>query len=163
MRATPLNHIGISVGDIDAAIDFYTQVFGFRLFTGPILLDAATNRSGQLNNLFGPEFKQLKIAHLSTGNGPGLEIFQPIDPPFEPAADPVPYRRAGTTHICVTDPDIEALCAAIEAKGGKQLSKIWNDREPHEQFKMVYCQDPWGTLVEIHTHDYLWVQGWRQP
>lgn len=52
-------------------------------------------------------------------------------------------------------------CEAIKAHGGKQLSEIWNDREPHSEFKMVYCQDPWGTLVEIHTHDYIWVQGWR--
>lgn len=161
MRATPMNHIGIAVGDIEAAIQFYHDVFGFRLFTGPLLLDAENNPSGQLANLFGPEFRQLKIAHLSTGSGPGLEIFEPIDPPFQPPVEAVPYRRAGTTHFCVTDPEIEALCEAIKANGGRQLSEIWNDREPHSQFKMVYCQDPWGTLVEIHTHDYLWVQGWR--
>lgn len=163
MRPAPMNHIGITVSDIDAAIGFYTKVLGYRLFTGPLLLSAKENPTGQLVNLFGPDFKSLKIAHLSTGSGPGLEIFQPIDPPYQPPTDAVPYRRAGTTHICVTDPDIEGICELIKAEGGQQLSEIWSDRLPHKEFKMVYCLDPWGTLLEVHTHDYLWVQGWRSP
>jgi hypothetical protein len=72
----------------------------------------------------------------------------------------VEFWRSGTFHFCVTDPDIEGLAARIAATGGRRLSKVWDDRSPHG-LRMVYRQDPWGTLIEIHTHRYEIVQGWR--
>jgi catechol 2,3-dioxygenase-like lactoylglutathione lyase family enzyme len=157
----PLHHIGICVPDITAAVAWYAEVLGYRVFTGPLVLDVEKDRRGQLRNLFGPKFRKLKIAHLSTGGGCGLELFEPIDPPFEKPASDVEYWRGGPFHFCVTDPDIEGLVARITASGGRQLSEIWDDRPPTGTMKMVYCQDPFGTLIEIHTHSYEIVQGWR--
>ena len=156
----PLHHIGIAVPDIAAAIDWYSDVLGYRVFAGPVLLDLAADSRGQLKDVLGPRFRKLKIAHLSTGSGIGIELFEPIDPPFEGPTENVEFWRGGPFHICVTDPDIETLIARVVAKGGRQLSQIWDDRPPHNM-RMVYCQDPFGTLIEIHTHSYEIVQGWR--
>ncbi|MCP4379819.1 MAG: glyoxalase [Hyphomicrobiales bacterium] len=157
----PLHHIGVTVSDMKKAISFYEEVFGYRLFTGPVELTREGDMRGQLENVLGPGFRKLKIAHLSTGTGVGLELFEPIDPPFERQEDDVAYWKSGTTHFCVTDPDIEGMIARIEANGGKQLSEIWDDRPPLGKYFMVYCQDPFGTLIEVHTHSYEIVQGWR--
>lgn len=159
----PLHHIGIGVADIDAAITWYADVLGYRVFTGPVELSLENDHSGQLRNLFGSKFRKLKIAHLSTGGGCGLELFQAIDPPHERREVDVEYWKNNIFHFCVTDPDIEGLVQRIVANGGKQLSEIWDDRPPGNTYRMVYCQDPWGTLIEIHTHSYEIVQGWRSP
>jgi catechol 2,3-dioxygenase-like lactoylglutathione lyase family enzyme len=156
----PLHHVAIVVGDIQAAINWYRDVMGYRVFTGPIELSLEMDTRGQLRDVLGPKFRRLRIAHLSTSSGWGLELFEPIDPPFERPAEDVELWRGGPFHICVTDPDIEGLIERIVATGGRQLSKIWDDRPPHN-FRMVYCQDPWGTLIEVHTHPYEIVQGWR--
>jgi catechol 2,3-dioxygenase-like lactoylglutathione lyase family enzyme len=157
----PLHHIGIGVSDIDAAIKWYEEVLGFRLFAGPFDLTRSGDKTGQLADLFGPPFQKLKIAHLSTGSGVGLELFEAVDPAHVRRTDGVEYWKSGTFHFCVMDPDIEGLAAKIAATGGKQLSKIWEDRPSQGKYRMVYCEDPFGTLIEIHTHSYELVQGWR--
>lgn len=157
----PLHHIGIGVYDIDAAITWYEEVLGYRCFTGPVEVSAGTDETGQMVNLFGAGFQRLKIAHLSTGGGAGIELFESINPPHRLRDDRVEYDRSGTFHFCVTDPDIEGLVHKIVSTGGQQISKIWGDRPSHPEFRMVYCRDPFGTLIEIHTHSYEIVQGWR--
>jgi catechol 2,3-dioxygenase-like lactoylglutathione lyase family enzyme len=158
----PLHHIGIGVSDIDAAIRWYEEVLGFRVFTGPVELTLETDATGQLADVLGPKFRKLKIAHLSTSGSVGLELFQSVDPPHERRHDDVEFFKSGTFHFCVVDPDIEGLAKKIVATGGRQLSRIWDDRPPLGMYRMVYCQDPFGTLIEIHTHSYEIVQGWRQ-
>jgi catechol 2,3-dioxygenase-like lactoylglutathione lyase family enzyme len=158
----PLHHIAVGVSDIDAAIEWYENVLGYRVFTGPVELTVEGDGRGQLRDVLGPKFRRLKIAHLSTGTGVGLELFESIDPPHERRDEAVEFWKSGTFHFCVTDPDIEGLVKRIVDHGGKQLTQIWDDRPPGNTFRMVYCQDPFGTLIEVHTHSYEIVQGWRQ-
>lgn len=157
----PLHHIAIGVADIEAAIAWYAEVLGYRVFTGPIELAIEDDRTGQLKDVLGPRFRKLKIAHLSTGSGCGLELFESIDPPHERRDEDVEFWKSNIFHFCVMDPDIEGLLAKIVANGGRQLSKIWEDRPSGGTYRMAYCQDPWGTLIEVHTHSYEIVQGWR--
>jgi catechol 2,3-dioxygenase-like lactoylglutathione lyase family enzyme len=157
----PLNHIGIGVSDINAAIRWYEEVLGYRVFSGPFDLTLENDQCGQLKDVLGPKFRKLKIAHLSSGTGCGIELFESIEPPHERRTEDIEFHKSGTFHICVTDPDIEGLIGKIVASGGRQLSKIWDDRPPLGRFRMAYCQDPWGTLIEVHTHSYEVVQGWR--
>jgi catechol 2,3-dioxygenase-like lactoylglutathione lyase family enzyme len=42
----------------------------------------------------------------------------------------------------------------IVAHGGKQRSHI-NEYFPGEKpYKMVYCEDPFGNILEVYTHSY---------
>ena len=156
----PLHHISLGVSNIDAAIQWYGDVLGYRVFSGPTLLRLEDDSRGQLRDVLGTRFKQLKIAHLSTGVGIGIELFESIDPPHERPPEEVEFWKSGTFHFCVTDPDIEGLVVRIVGSGGRQVSKIWDDRPP-ANYRMVYCRDPFGNLFEIHTHSYELVQGWR--
>jgi catechol 2,3-dioxygenase-like lactoylglutathione lyase family enzyme len=156
-----LNHIGVSVADIDAAIRWYQDVLGFRLFAGPTEVSIDSAAGEQAHDVLGTVFRKMRIAHLTTGSGVGVELFQSIDPRHERRETAVEFWKSGVFHFCVTDPDIEALAAKIVATGGRRLSKIWNDRPSSNEHRMVYCQDPFGTLIEIHTHSYEIVQSWR--
>lgn len=85
MREPPLalNHIGLTVPDSFAAIDWYGQVFGFTHIMGPRLLDAWLAATHETPSIFGPRFRRAYQAHLLTANGVGLELFQFVDPPVE--------------------------------------------------------------------------------
>jgi hypothetical protein len=68
------------------------------------------------------------------------------------------YWRVGWSHICVVDPEIDGLTAAIVANGGRQISDVWELFEG-QGFKMVYTLDPWGNMVEIYTHSHTETYG----
>lgn len=157
----PLNHIGISVPDIDRAIAWYAEVLGYRLFSGPFDLVANPPAQAQFQDALGERCKHVRIAHLSTGGGVGIELFQPVSPVSLPDVTDIRFDQSGPFHICVTDPDIDGLISKIIATGGSQISEVWDDRPPSGIYRMVYCRDPFGTIIEIHTHPYEIVQGWR--
>lgn len=92
MKATPLalNHVGITVPDIHAAIDWYAELFGCTHLMGPRLMTAEGKATVEVRQVFGSGFKRMLQAHLLTGNGVGIELFEPLDPPPED-----PSRRSG--------------------------------------------------------------------
>src|SRR5579862_4226905 len=102
------NHVGISIPDLDAAIAWYRDVLGFALVSGPHEIDFRQPRAGeQARDVLGDDFKRMRMAHLVTPNGIGIELFQLIDPPHQPRTTTVEYWRAGIFHLCITDKDIE--------------------------------------------------------
>ena len=41
----------------------------------------------------------------------------------------------------------------ISKSGGKQRNKIW-DLVPNKGYRIVFCEDPFGNVIEIYTHSY---------
>ncbi|XBS71741.1 VOC family protein [Acerihabitans sp. KWT182] len=127
MQTTPyprsFSHIGLSVTDLDAAISFYTQVMGWYLIMSPTEISEDDSAIGLMcTDVFGAGWKSLRIAHLSTGDRVGVEIFQ-----FRDAVKPgnnFEYWKTGVFHFCVQDPDVEGLAAKIVAAGGKQRMPV---------------------------------------
>jgi catechol 2,3-dioxygenase-like lactoylglutathione lyase family enzyme len=164
--ATPpraLNHIGITVPDIFAAIDWYRELFGFTHLLGPRVLQSASQATHETPSIFGPRFKKAYQAHLMTANGIGLELFQFVEPAVETPADNMEYWKRGYWHLCFTDPDIEGLAARIVATGGRQRCPVYAFI-PGRPYKLVYCEDPFGNVIELFSHHYAEAFGnWPQP
>jgi catechol 2,3-dioxygenase-like lactoylglutathione lyase family enzyme len=107
-----------------------------------------------LKDIHGPNLKKMQIVWLSSGNQVGFEIFGFIDPKAERRTnDNLEYWKSGFFHICITAPNIEELCKKISESGGKQRSKIWNVA-PNKGYKIAFCEDPFGNVIEIYTHGY---------
>ena len=94
--------------------------------------------------------RELKFAIMTSGNGVGIELFQFVDPAPRPRDESFEYARTGVFHICVTDPDPEALLERVVGAGGKQIGG-WMDYSRYGLVghKGVYLQDPWGNVVEV--------------
>jgi catechol 2,3-dioxygenase-like lactoylglutathione lyase family enzyme len=76
-----INHVAVSVLDLDEAVKWYAEVLGFNLVKPPMEGIADDSYLGRLfQDIFGKGFKKLKLAHLSFGNQVGLEVFEFIDP-----------------------------------------------------------------------------------
>jgi catechol 2,3-dioxygenase-like lactoylglutathione lyase family enzyme len=158
-----VNHIGLTVPDIFAAIDWYGAVLGFTHLMGPRVLEAGSAATHETPSIFGPRFRKAFQAHLLSGNGVGLELFEFLDPRVERRADNFEYWKVGVFHVCVTDPDIEGLAARIVAAGGRQRVPVFAFI-PGRPYKLVYCEDPWGNVIEVFSHSYTEAfANWPQP
>ena len=148
------SHVGITVTDLDRAVEWYRSVLGCTLLMGPLEIDAGDTPIGRLcTDIFGDRFQKMRLAHMSTGNYIGLELFEFKQPKSERRADNFEYWKNGFFHICVTDPNIEALSQRIAESGGKHRSQIW-ELFPGSGYRMTYCEDPFGNIIEIYTHGY---------
>jgi catechol 2,3-dioxygenase-like lactoylglutathione lyase family enzyme len=71
------SHIGLSVTNLEQAVDFYTKVFGWYVIMPPTEIVADDSAIGVMcNDVFGEGWGSFRIAHLSTGDKIGVEIFE---------------------------------------------------------------------------------------
>ena len=71
------SHIGLSVPDLDAAVKFYSEVLGFYVVMQPTeAVEEDTAIGVMCTDVFGPGWGSLRIAHLATADGIGIEIFE---------------------------------------------------------------------------------------
>ncbi|MCM3569879.1 VOC family protein [Neobacillus mesonae] len=154
-----LAHIGIGVTNLDKAIEWYQKVLGFNLLYGPIdtLTDDNSLQGNIAADLVGKEIKKFRIAHMSTSNQIGIELFEFVEPRSYRHEGIEHYKtgQIGYFHICVIDPDIEGLVARIKENNGRQRSGIWEMfPESGGGYKTTYCEDPDGNIIEIYTHSH---------
>ncbi|WP_299103371.1 lactoylglutathione lyase family protein [uncultured Winogradskyella sp.] len=148
------SHIGITVPDINAAVKFYSDVMGWYVIMEPstVKKEADTAIGIMCIDVFGDDWESFEIAHMSTSDGIGIELFSfshgvKKAPKFNPF-------NTGLFHFCIQDPDIEGLVDKIVAAGGKQRMPIRQYYPNDKPYKMCYVEDPFGIVFEVYTHSY---------
>lgn len=147
------SHIGISVPDLDQAVEFYTETLSWYVIMPPTEVVSDDSAIGVMcNDVFGKGWERFRIAHLATGDKIGVELFE-----FTNAETPennFEYWKTGVFHFCVQDPDVEGLAKRIVQNGGKQRMPVREYYPGEKPYRMVYCEDPFGNLIEIYSHSY---------
>jgi len=152
--SVPINHIAISVPDLEKGIDWYQEVMGFIVIRGPAELTSNDIRVGKvLQSIFGPQFKRVRIVWMSSAKNIGIELFQFVEPKQLTLEKQVEYWHGGVIHIAVTERNIEALLAKVTKNGGRQISNIC-ELDPKKHHKLVFCTDPFGNMIEIYSHSF---------
>ena len=147
------SHIGISVPDLEAAVKFYAEVLGWYVIMEPTTITEDDSDIGQMcTDVFGANWKSFRIAHLSTGDRVGIELFE--FPDNQRPDNNLEYWKTGTFHFCIQDPDVEGLVEKIKAHGGKQRMPIRHYYPGEKPYRMVYVEDPFGNVFEIYSHSY---------
>ncbi|WP_130803851.1 VOC family protein [Acinetobacter ihumii] len=147
-----INHIGITVPDLDQATAFFKQALGTTwcydglTFNDPPRQGKIVER--QLGLVQGSKIIRQRMLRL--GNGPGLELFQIEAPEQRP---PLKLSDYGINHMSVYCDDIEACVARIREAGGSLLDEL-HDNSRHEDSAgsaSIYALSPWGMLIELQT------------
>jgi hypothetical protein len=76
-----------------------------------------------------------------------------IEPKAQRRQENFEYWKSGSTHICITDPKIERLCSKILDSGGKKRTSM-REIVPGKGYKIAFCEDPFGNIIEIYSHSY---------
>lgn len=159
-----INHLGLTVENIEAAKDWYCTVLGFETLIAPTEVVVGESLNGPLfAALFGPQLRRLKICHLVSSNGVGLELFEFIDPRSRRPADDFEYTRCGVFHLCVTDPDVAGLVQRVVDTGGRRISPQVLPSYPDTIYLASYCHDPFGNVIEVVSRSYEQQQSNRDP
>ncbi len=147
------SHIGLSVPNLEEAIKFYKEVFGWYILMEPSDVQNDDSAIGQMcRDVFGDDWDTFRIAHLSTGDKIGVEMFE--FPENEKPENNFEYWKTGIFHFCIQDPDVEGMVEKIVQHGGKQRMPIREYYPGEKPYRMVYVEDPFGNIFEIYSHSY---------
>ncbi|MEO6825714.1 MAG: VOC family protein [Microbacteriaceae bacterium] len=152
IQPTAFSHLGVTVPDLPAAIAWYRETFGMYLLAGPIEVpedDTALGKAAAA--IYGVGFSRFSFAHLVWPDGAGLELFQ-----FSPTTrreNNFEFSKTGIYHLALTAPNLDATIARIVQTGGRQRSAATVINE-EKGYRVVYCEDPWGTVIELCSHPY---------
>jgi methylmalonyl-CoA/ethylmalonyl-CoA epimerase len=127
-----IDHIGIAVRDLDAALAFYRETFGL------VSVHEETNVE-----------QGVREAMLAVGDGPTqLQLLAPLadDSPLAAFLD---RRGPGVQQVAYTVEDVDAASAALRKRGLRLLYD-----EPHRgtggrRINFVHPKDAGGVLVEL--------------
>jgi methylmalonyl-CoA/ethylmalonyl-CoA epimerase len=129
---THIDHVGVAVTDLDAAIRFYEQAFGMRKVHEEVNEDQgvhevmmAVGDSGSCVQLLAPLGPESSIAKFLDRHGPGLQQ--------------VAYRVD----------DVDATCAALRARGLRLLYDEPRRGTADSRINFIHPKDAGGVLVEL--------------
>ena len=121
-------HVGILVGDLDAATKFYNGILGFQEFW----------RGSAANS------KTLSWVNMRVPDGTDYIEFMLYD------EIPAPDRRGSAHHLCLVVPDAEKAVAALDARPSRaSYSRPVEIRTGINRKRQVNLFDPDGTRVEL--------------
>lgn len=138
------HHVGITVADLDMALDFYHGVLGLELASepSPVFDDPA------LGPAVGVPGATLRCVLLRLGDGL-LELLEYGAPP-SPIEEPLPQNALGAQHVAFAVDDAEARQRELEALGVRFLSEVnVVDDGPLAGWRWVYFTDPDGNALEL--------------
>ncbi len=75
-----VDHVGLTVTNLDAAIAWYQTVFGLSVLQGPDVIGGAEDR---VADIFGPAVGDFLNVYMGSASGPRLQLFQFFEPPVE--------------------------------------------------------------------------------
>ena len=140
VMALRLDHVGLSVSDLDRSIAFYRDLLGFELLR---IVDCRPE--GKLGEVTGIPGACARLAHLSLGDG----ILELLEFSY-PRGRPIPPERSmadiGHGHVCLASEDIVSDYLALKRSG------VSFETEPLEYRPgvwMAYFHGPDGELCEL--------------
>lgn len=141
-------HTGITVPDLDAALDFFVRIIGCKhAYTfGPISDDEGDFMHQALG--VHPRARIKRAALIRIGHGSNLELFE-----YEaPDQRHIEQKNSdiGAFHIGLYVEDIHAAKAYLDAEGiATRLGPLPITEGPNAGQSILYFQSPWGLQLEI--------------
>ena len=127
-----IDHVGIAVGDLDEAIEFYGRVFGMRC-------------------VHVEENVEQGVREAMLAVGPGADRIQLLAPlrPDSPIGKFLDRHGPGVQQVAYTVADIDQACAALREQGLRLLYDQPRRGTAGSRVNFVHPRDAGGVLVEL--------------
>ncbi|RMF93466.1 MAG: methylmalonyl-CoA epimerase [Nitrospinota bacterium] len=128
-----IDHLGVAVKDLEAAIRFYTEVLGLSL-------------AGR------EELQGLKVAFIRVGDDE-IELIEDTTPDG-PIARYIARRGEGIQHVAFAVPNIQEALQAVKARGVRVIDEVPRRGTRGAEIAFLHPQSTHGVLIEFcaHTH-----------
>ncbi|XBS69652.1 VOC family protein [Acerihabitans sp. KWT182] len=148
-----MDHVGITVADIEQATRFFAEAFGAEVIYDSVKRSdenlKGADQESHLHLFEGTAIKAVRMLKLQ--NGPGVELFEMHGPEQRAPARPSDF---GIQHFAVYVDDIDEAVRLFERAGGKMFSRPLPLTFPTEIGKgnaFCYGRTPWGSVIELIT------------
>jgi catechol 2,3-dioxygenase-like lactoylglutathione lyase family enzyme len=145
MTVTRIDHVGITVSDVDLALGFYRDLLGLRVIADSTMADP------EVAELLGLDSVQLRVVDLDSGDGRIVELIQYV----QPKGRRIAYESSdpATAHIAFTVDDLASVHERLAGAGATIVSRRpLTVNEPGGQFDgaiCLYVRDPDGAILEL--------------
>ncbi|WP_320067575.1 methylmalonyl-CoA epimerase [Micromonospora sp. RTGN7] len=129
-----IDHVGIAVADLDAAIDFYQRTFGMRC------VHTETNTEQGV--------REAMLAVGPTAEGGCVQLLAPLTPEST-IAKFLNRRGPGIQQVAYTVADLDVACAALRERGLRLLYETPRRGTANSRVNFVHPKDAGGVLVEL--------------
>ncbi|AUV82953.1 hypothetical protein C2R22_15970 [Salinigranum rubrum] len=136
MSELAAHHVGITVEDLERAVDFYRDVLGLEL------LDRFSVGGEAFSTGVGVDGASAEFAHLDA-DGARIELVS-YDPEGDPVGEPA-VNQPGAVHVGLSTGDLDAFYESlpddVETQSAPQRTESGTN--------ILFLRDPEGNLVEV--------------
>lgn len=138
MSIQGIDHVGLTVADIEVAVAFYRDVIGCEVVSPP---ESRTNP--KVRHVVGIPDAKIRGAMLKTPDGELIELVMYEEPKKPPTL--METTSPSAVHLAFRVQDIDGTLDRLKRAGSQPVS------EPVElgSARFVYCRDPFGVLLEL--------------
>ena len=161
-RPRGINHVGLTVPDLDVATEFLKAAFDARWCYDGLTRDDDPREGPEVERQLGlPKGARIVRQRLMRiGEGPNLELFE-VENGGSSSTPGLADR--GLNHMSLYCDDIRGVLDRAIAAGGEPLSEIHGNsrHEDTDGNGSVYLTPPWGGLIELQSipGGYYYPQG----
>ncbi len=143
-----IEHVGITVPDLEEAAKFFIEVLGCEPFydSGPFKFDDSDWMKTELN--VHPRAHCRKLRFLRCGHGPNLELFE-YESPDQRREQPK-NSDIGGHHLCIYTDDFNATLEWLKQNNVRIIgTPKYKADGPNSGMDWVYFLSPWGMQLEL--------------
>ena len=133
---TDLDHVGIAVADLDAAIAFYQNAFGLTL-----LHEETNEEQGVREAMMG-------VGDGGGAGGPCIQLLAPLTPEST-IAKFIDRSGPGLQQLAYRVVDLDAVCATLRERGLRLLYDAPKRGTNDSRVNFIHPKDAGGVLVEL--------------
>ena len=133
---TKIDHVGIAVPDLDAAIAFYRDTFG------------VLSVHEETNTEQGVREAMLTVSGIAGDGQTMLQLLAPLDE-TSTIAKFIDRNGPGVQQVAYTVTDLDAVCATLRERGVRLLYDAPRRGTSNSRVNFVHPKDAGGVLVEL--------------
>lgn len=140
---TRFNHVGVTVTDMDSALDFWRDLLGLTL------LGRGVVEYEHLDHIVGLAGTRIEWAELALPGGGLVELFRYLSPGGRRLGGEV--NDAGKTHFCLEVKDLDGLLERLHRAGVRSAypAPVEIPKGDWRGFRCVYVFAPDDVVVEL--------------
>jgi catechol 2,3-dioxygenase-like lactoylglutathione lyase family enzyme len=139
MTVERMDHVGVVVDDLRAAVDFFIELGLERQGGGQIEGDL-------VDRIIGLEDVRTEVAMMQTPDGHSkLELIEFHSPPAE-GGSPEPSNALGLRHLTFAVDDVDGIVDRLRAHGAELVGTLENYENV---YRLCYLRGPAGIIVEL--------------